>query len=385
MDIAFYGGLSIASLYGFLNVNNSLTEDRKKLNRFYKAKSFTPYSLLEHLTSGDIGTLKKNPENPTEYITTSFVEGLVDCTHPVTSILNKKSKLVYSYSYIDDLYSNDSIMSEERLRPFQKVKPTISEPPEFEIVDPERPNYRCIFHRSLDVDATNGTEQIAVERTFRRLSFTEKILIFLGSFAEFVAQLTTTAWAYRGIKIGVIENELGIRVGGPLTVFGDVIYNMRNNTIRMDKPLYLLKDKTFVINKLKDAISGKRVEKVLLFATFAVTTGILVSRLWKRYSEYKKRKQREKEREIGMIEGGVHELQEMEKGKEVEMKEGRERKGRNLPEELRCVICNEAQRTIAADPCHHLSMCKSCFKEMPEKICPICKEPVREVAEVYVK
>ncbi len=48
---------------------------------------------------------------------------------------------------------------------------------------------------------------------------------------------------WRGLRIGYNEVEHGITVGSPLTVYGELIYNVSEKTLRIDTPLAFLKDK----------------------------------------------------------------------------------------------------------------------------------------------
>jgi len=59
-----------------------------------------------------------------------------------------------------------------------------------------------------------------------------------------------------GIKIGWSETEFGIKSGGLLTVFGDVIYNTKDKTLRIEHPLYLLQEKAGLLSELKKKISS---------------------------------------------------------------------------------------------------------------------------------
>lgn len=41
---------------------------------------------------------------------------------------------------------------------------------------------------------------------------------------------------FKGVRIGVRQQEVGIKLDSFLTVFGEVIYNIKENTIRIDFP-----------------------------------------------------------------------------------------------------------------------------------------------------
>eukprot|EP01112_Ceratiomyxa_fruticulosa_P014896 TRINITY_DN4322_c0_g1_i2.p1 TRINITY_DN4322_c0_g1~~TRINITY_DN4322_c0_g1_i2.p1 ORF type:complete len:421 (-),score=122.55 TRINITY_DN4322_c0_g1_i2:75-1337(-) len=51
---------------------------------------------------------------------------------------------------------------------------------------------------------------------------------------------------------------------------------------------------------------------------------------------------------------------------------------------LECTICMENDVQIMMRPCNHAVLCKDCYKQLPEKICPICRKPIKRVFNVYL-
>ncbi len=47
----------------------------------------------------------------------------------------------------------------------------------------------------------------------------------------------------RGVEIATEHHEIGIKTGGLLTVFGNIIYNFDEKTLRIDNPLVFMKDR----------------------------------------------------------------------------------------------------------------------------------------------
>jgi len=362
MDLALSGGISFASLISMILLGKSINKDKKQLDQFEKTKTYTPSDLIQYFNDfkDNPDKLRPNPDNLSEYISTNFVEGYVHCDNPFTSIINKRIKLVYSYYYKDPIYSNDTLMDESRLARVKTISnPIINNALYFDLIDPQNPAYKCLIHRNTNVDANSGMEKIAEERRTRNLSWIEKLLIFFGALVEFTAQICKSPWTYRGIKIGWIENEFGVRVGSGLTAFGDIIFNLKNGSIRMEHPLYFVKDRIFVINKLRQTIYGKRLGNALLALTFLVSGGFLAKRLYTRYQEYKVQKERAK----------------MDKLRNVK---------HIVTEKMECIICADKLRNVIADPCHHLCMCYDCYTKLPEKTCPMCKSHIRDITEIFI-
>jgi hypothetical protein len=59
----------------------------------------------------------------------------------------------------------------------------------------------------------------------------------------------------------------------------------------------------------------------------------------------------------------------------------------------KCVICMDAQRCTALLPCKHLALCASpeCAEMLsalgaatPQQHCPLCREPVTDLLQLYV-
>jgi hypothetical protein len=57
----------------------------------------------------------------------------------------------------------------------------------------------------------------------------------------------------KGIELETQSHELGIKTGGMLTIFGDIIYNLDNNSLRIDNPLIFMCNKMGLINHFYDA------------------------------------------------------------------------------------------------------------------------------------
>jgi len=57
----------------------------------------------------------------------------------------------------------------------------------------------------------------------------------------------------------------------------------------------------------------------------------------------------------------------------------------NVAEEDICTVCWERLRQIVLIPCGHLVLCEECLEEImgkPEKLCPMCREPIAEALPV---
>jgi len=254
MEIALASFLNLASLGGLGYLSSVLKQERKKLNEIEGAKVYSPSRLLSHLAKPEfLSKLLKSSENPEEYLIKTFIEGYVDCNKPIQSIIDGKTKLIHSMCFRDEIYSNDPLAKARGLLFTTKENIETRAPLYFNLKDPNR-NMSCNVHRNLGVDATSALEKIAESREYKHLNWMEKILVYLGLAIELVALVTRTSFIFRGVKIGWTENEFGIMLGTALTIYGEVIYNLRDNSLRIDSPQYFLHDKSSLIKKLRESI-----------------------------------------------------------------------------------------------------------------------------------
>lgn len=359
MEIALAGLLNIASLGGIGYLSSCLKKEKLKLKDIEGARVFSPSRLLSHLAKPEfISKLKQSLENPDEYLLKTFVEGYVDCNNPIHSIIDGKTKLIHSLYYKDEIYSNDSFAKARghftpRMEGVETRAPLV-----FEIKDPSK-DKTVIVHRNLAVDATSALERIAESREYKHLNWFERLLVYLGVIVELIALMTRTTFVLRGVKIGWNENEFGVPVNQPLTVFGEVIYNLRENSLRMDTPQYYLHDKAYIVKKIKENIYGIQGKMILLVIPLLITSFYLAK---KANNYYKKLKR--KQMEIRM--------DKLWKVKSVKMKD-----------DYKCIVCFDRPRNIITKPCLHFSMCGVCCNRLEKKACPVCKKSINDVVEVF--
>jgi len=60
---------------------------------------------------------------------------------------------------------------------------------------------------------------------------------------------------YKGVKIAYNHHELGIKLGGILTILGDITYNIKDGSLKMANPTLIMKDKRSLLD-----ILGKKVK-----------------------------------------------------------------------------------------------------------------------------
>jgi hypothetical protein len=356
MDVLIYSGIHFATGWGLLALDKKVRKEQKEYDLFSNAHSYTPSGLLHLFYNHGQEGFRPNPRNLDEVKMTTFVEGEVDTLNPIMSRMKSNSKLIYSYHYQGDLYSNDDKMSFKRLKPLRSMG-SATFVSDFVLRDPNDILARCRVEMKNDVDVTNALETIAIEKnTPEPFTWTEKVQDYFSSLLESSAQLAASAIAFRGIRLGYTETELGIRLNSQLAVFGEVIFDKVTKSMKIESPLLFLNNKDQFIKNLGNTVATLKVGRVVLAVVF-LGSGIMV---WKRLFEmYKDWKAGPK---VAIVTGGNGTNNEVAK--------------------MACVNCHIRKRSVVTAPCQHLCLCLTCFESMNTKVCPMCEEKVAATTTV---
>lgn len=137
MDVGIVGLLNLSCLGGLLYLGNNIIKESSALNEFDKAKLFSPNRLIQYFQrKNSEATTKRSDENPDERIIRGFVEGYVDCKNPITSKIDRKTKLIYGLYFKDDIYSNDSFNRARNARDYTNKNNEVDAPLYFALKDP---------------------------------------------------------------------------------------------------------------------------------------------------------------------------------------------------------------------------------------------------------
>lgn len=166
MEVGITSFINLSCISGLIYYFNKMRKENKSLEKFQKAKVYSPNRLLQYFLRDDFrATAKKSPDNPDEYTIRGFCEGYVDCKNPQLSLIDRKTKLIYSVYYKDEIYSNDNFSMHKMYQPNHK-QTVINAPLYFAIRDPHSKEF-CLIHRSLEVNADSALERIAERRELK--------------------------------------------------------------------------------------------------------------------------------------------------------------------------------------------------------------------------
>eukprot|EP01016_Furgasonia_blochmanni_P047537 TRINITY_DN6995_c0_g1_i4.p1 TRINITY_DN6995_c0_g1~~TRINITY_DN6995_c0_g1_i4.p1 ORF type:complete len:364 (+),score=59.83 TRINITY_DN6995_c0_g1_i4:108-1094(+) len=300
---------------------------------------------------------KENPRNPDEISGKVFLKGITSSPNPIQARMNQKLKLLYQVSYEEDIYSNERFFGKSSFNTNERrivYKTALNSYQLKDLITEDK----ATVHWSMDANFKTLVEDIGKRTHMARLNVIEKILVFLGFLIEGAFVLTRRAVSFKGIKIGYDEGELGIRIGSAVTVFGEVVYNTKDKTLRIDNPLLMIRDRDSFIESLR-----KRVQSLFYWKVFwGVLAGI--SAVW--FGKKFKRRYAEWVREARRRQSDLKNLDFI------------------VTEDLKCIICMDRARNVILKPCHHLCVCNECWRLTTNKICPVCKAGVDGVVDIFI-
>lgn len=280
LGLLSFGTLSL-SFKQQLNINAT---DRK-LKQLLKTKSYSPKDLISGIQDKEAYLINQFKEYSRNEISGKvFIDGVVSTDFPITSHLTRQ-KLLHSIYFKKDIFSNDRL----RAANAQKAQdfPSNSQQekaPNFYLSDYEG-SHKCLVANNgvEEADFRLALEILETKEEERKLNIVEKFFVFVLMVFDIASRIEGSL-GFRGIKVGVRETEIGIKLDSFLTVFGEVIYNFEKKTIRIENPEYLLKNKRDLLESLKDYISSCKTSRFLWGFLGITCLSILGYRIYRKKS-----------------------------------------------------------------------------------------------------
>lgn len=161
------------------------------------------------------------------------------------------------------------------------------------------------------------------------------------------------------ISLGIEEKEFGLKLGGRLGILGDVIYNSKANSLRIEKPLFLFRDRRILMTYLNEKLGISNKKLFFLGLCFISLSLLKFYMMFTNSDENKNTK--------SMIPGN-----------EIYT---------NMDENLHCPNCKTRIKNVMLMPCRHLSFCEDCYyllKDKKESVCPCCKQKFDSFYKIYI-
>lgn len=178
------------------------------------------------------------------------------------------------------------------------------------------------------------------------LCFTSSVIYFIFSFLKL-------PFFSKNIVTGYEDNIYYLKMGTEFIVFGDVLYDLTTQKMRIDYPLKFLVSKQQWISKIEKKMHGK-----IVTIFFCMGLSIVFA-----YMAYK----------ISF------------KGRGFQNKVILNEISTNS-EDFKCLDCKFYQKNIILNPCSHLVLCKDCYEKRkdPNKKCPLCLENYTDFIEIHI-
>ena len=350
--IALYTGSGIFLALSLKTILRSLRLS-KKLDHLSKKKTISPSQLQE--------LFEKEGENA-DIIIKSETEKLL------------KNALVFgrAFSFTKSDHKSDFFYHEKRksyrFTGYEKMKDLKITTLPFKLVDDinsqkKRENIFVSVHQNNRVDCLFPLQKIQTKFSPNTLTFFESIGVFASQIVLIVLRIFKFPPPLKNVFLGVDDEELGIRFGTEMVVYGDIIYNLKEKTMRIEHPLKFLSSTGDLVSKLRSKI-WRNGMAIAFSTTFFV--GCLYFAI--RANKYANKNQRKNINRL-KLKIGDNEKCITTQGKD-----------------FRCMVCRTKQKNIILHPCSHLVMCKDCLEKNNQKAksCPLCKENYTATIEILI-
>jgi E3 ubiquitin-protein ligase MUL1 len=165
-----------------------------------------------------------------------------------------------------------------------------------------------------------------------------------------------------GFKVGTRRIERGLMVGQFIIAFGEVVYDKFAKQLRMDNPMYFMKNKEQLLQYLKEK-NTRLGRNMTLVMTMLILLGVLLVRrlikmgkaLVRRYLKYRQ----------SLRQDHFHRLRDLQLT------------------DFKCVLCKEHPRNVIFKPCLHLAVCSLCDCKLDERTCLICQGDVDSSVAIF--
>jgi hypothetical protein len=353
-------GLLMSSALFFFHSHSSLKRDSKILDFLQHAYEFNPKTLIEVLEENITDSLKKNflkfEQDESFSKVTAFIKGRIFANNLITSHLDKSKRHVSMKLTIEPIFSNTNMIDTKDIF----VKRQIVK--DFLLNDTIHSN-NVLVKNLENVDFDFALKKIASKTEFRDISFISRIFPNLIKLIQFAFSILRLHPHVKGLKVGHRISEYGIGLHQAVVMMGRMIYDKRNKILIMDKPKYILQEKSQLVSSYKSRIIRWGRLKLISVLLVAIFTFLSLRRFLKMADRIKQ-----------YIRNAKDKFQ-MEKLKNL---------GNILPDEFKCIICIENPKNVIFKPCLHMAICKTCCQMLDKRVCPICKVAIKDTVNIFV-
>ena len=346
------------SIWGIRKYFTQTSELNTLIDFVSKSSIFSPGILKRMLKTGKpklyFESIRNMKESDDSISGIAFVQGVVDSSKYIKSALDPNMKLVLSSLKKNQIFSNRALNAKEKMH-HRFIN-------EFQLVDLDKESKVTIVN-SMSVEHNEALSFIGSKTNIRRMSKVENVLSWFIYLVKTLQSLTTYGRNMPGIKLGDKFKEKGILIGQYVVALGEFVWDKTTDEIRMERPLYLQRDKAQLLQNLLDKKIGLQRNLALNSIMLGIFGFQFIRRSIKffyniksKLQEYKDEQRYKKLDEIGEI----------------------------LTDDFKCIICMEKPKNIILKPCMHMAMCRECLKRLQTGVCPICKETITDVVKIFI-
>eukprot|EP01017_Pseudomicrothorax_dubius_P051411 TRINITY_DN9893_c0_g1_i2.p1 TRINITY_DN9893_c0_g1~~TRINITY_DN9893_c0_g1_i2.p1 ORF type:complete len:269 (+),score=60.24 TRINITY_DN9893_c0_g1_i2:113-919(+) len=256
LDLLFCGSFIV----GFHLLRGNAARKADKVEREYNlvktAQNYTPHQLANELTNPKdrylYSRFATQKDNMNELRGKVLLRGIIASDKPLTSKVDPNVKLIYSVTPKDPKIKVDT--SSNR-KPPDLAQSKVLFVKQFDLSDHIERKYSCQIQCDPKVDFTNILGRI------------------------------DNAPKY---KEGEGQVEWGIRVGMPMVVFGEVIFERRSKKLEVRVPEFFALSKSAILSKIQAKLTPLQLKEYIFLILELGALGYMCYRLYKLYKKSKK-------------------------------------------------------------------------------------------------
>lgn len=288
----FFGALACGTIGSAAYYHSKSTKKTKHLDKLYLKKTYTPASLIKGIRNKETDLINAfHHHSSTEISGSVFLEGVTASGTPLLSSIDKSLKLISRIYLKEEKFSNDKLHKKKKLDLTKKLRKEKQDNLPFFSLKSYESNESC----KVSLENVNMVSQLALECVSKKdedftLNIYEKIFAAVLMVFDYIINFEGDPdKGIRGLRIGYSEKEYGIKLESFLTVFGAIIYDYENNSLRIENPIYLTRNKVELFKFLKESISKLNFFRNVCGFLGVVSLAILIYRLKKALNKNNKR------------------------------------------------------------------------------------------------
>ena len=286
------GALACGTIGSAAYFHSRSKKETKHLNKLYLKKTYTPATLIKGIKNKETDLINAFHHHSSNEISGSiFLEGVVTSATPLLSSIDKSLKLISRIYLKEEKFSNDKLHKKMK---FDMQRSLLGEKqdnlPFFNLKSYESNESCKVNLENVNMVSQLATECVANKEEDLKLNIYEKIFAAILMVFDYLINFEGDPnRGIRGLRIGYSEKEYGIRLESFLTVFGAIVYDYENNSLRIENPIYLTKSKAELFKFLKESISRLNRCRNIFGVIGAISLAVLIYRLKKMLDQKKGR------------------------------------------------------------------------------------------------